>query len=106
MDPLLDLDDEERTILASVGSGEMPLEVYADWLEERGDERATGARWLADHGKEPCPVGQLWRWLPERDPRGLPPDVYAELPPTAQPFATALTALLVGINAAANVYTD
>ena len=29
------------------------LHVYADWLEEAGDEKAAGVRWLAENGKRP-----------------------------------------------------
>ena len=29
--------------------------VFADWLEERGDWRAAGYRWMAERGKAPMP---------------------------------------------------
>lgn len=52
----------------------MPLAVYADWLEEVGDERAEAVRWLADRGKQPILAGNRWFWRPFwRDTRGVSP---------------------------------
>lgn len=41
--------------------------VYADWLEENGDESAAGWRWLCENGKTPnvCYVNNAW-WMSSR----------------------------------------
>lgn len=55
--------------------------LYADWLEERGDERAAGYRWMAERGKWPYEtisrVG--WRWYEDDLQSGDPAAVGEEL---------------------------
>lgn len=47
--------------------------VFADWLEDRGDWRAAGYRWMADHGRSPvpCTASEMittWDWWCQLDP--------------------------------------
>lgn len=79
----------------------MPLEVYADWLEERGDERAVGARWLADAGKEPVRLRVGWFWPSlDRSPAGLPFSIRELMPRGLEPFPSFPDALFSAVNAA------
>jgi hypothetical protein len=48
--------------------------VYADWLEEQGAERATGYRWLAQHGKYPRSSGESWDWWGFRGSIAMQPE--------------------------------
>lgn len=62
----------EAELVAAVEAGETPLVILADWLEERGDERAAGVRWLADNDRRPRhdfvtayerkPEPPTWKW--------------------------------------------
>ena len=36
--------------------------VFADWLEEQGDDRAIGYRWMAGHRKYPRRGNESWDW--------------------------------------------
>jgi len=36
--------------------------VFADWLEERGDETAAGWRWLNAEGRTPVNISTKWGW--------------------------------------------
>ena len=38
--------------------------VYADWLEEQGDERAKIVRFWEEHGGELIETKNVYRWLP------------------------------------------
>jgi uncharacterized protein (TIGR02996 family) len=57
----------------------LPKLVFADWLDERGDVRGEGLRWLAEHGKRPAcdTTGKRpsWDWW-SRPP--AEPDYYAD----------------------------
>ena len=62
--------------------------VFADWLEEQGDERAAGYRWLARQGKFPRRGGSSWDWWRFGNhegtaPEDLPNRVWDRLPGTA-----------------------
>jgi uncharacterized protein (TIGR02996 family) len=54
--------------------------VFADWLEERGDWRAEGYRWMGQHHKWPTDQraddGLPWGWWSVADPSSI----HAELP--------------------------
>lgn len=46
----------------------LALLALADALEERGDGRCRGVRWLSDRRKFPCQVRPgVWAWLPPTD---------------------------------------
>jgi hypothetical protein len=49
--------------------------VFADWLEEQGDWRASGYRWLGRHRKSPRLNGRLWEWWQFGDSFGSPDDL-------------------------------
>lgn len=90
----------EREQLAAVEAGEMPLAVYADWLEEKGDERSVGARWLAEHGKWPRRVCAGWWWTSlEIDASGLPPSLRSRLVLPTEPYRTFGEALFAAMEA-------
>src|SRR5947208_1432935 len=36
--------------------------LLAEWLEERGDERAAGYRWMGRQRKFPCRTSRTWDW--------------------------------------------
>ncbi len=57
---------EAASLLAGVESREVPLAVYADWLEDRGDDLARGVRWLAVNDRRP-------RWISRRRGYEWPP---------------------------------
>jgi hypothetical protein len=58
--------------------------VFADWLEDHGDWRATGYRWLSRHRKLPrrCYTWDWWRFGDENSaaPENLPAEVWDRLP--------------------------
>ncbi len=54
--------DDGRALLLALAAGELPLGVYADWLEESGHQNAGGVRWLAGHDKFPANVDDQWTW--------------------------------------------
>lgn len=68
------IDEAEVALVAAVESREAPLDVYADWLEERGDERAVGMRWLAERERRPrCDIvhvegSPIWQWRKAKTP--------------------------------------
>lgn len=39
--------------------------LFADWLEERGDGRAAGYRWMARRRKKPSRAPYTWDWWHE-----------------------------------------
>lgn len=44
--------------------------IFADWLEERGDVRAAGMRWMGENGKWPNAhgnIGPYWSGIPHLD---------------------------------------
>lgn len=47
---------------AAVVTGAMPLDVFADWLEDRALGTSTGVRWLAERGKQPIDADGLLVW--------------------------------------------
>lgn len=56
------MDDRVNVCLAAVKNGDMPIGVFADWLEERGDERGQIIRsltikqgWVRDNLGQPIP---------------------------------------------------
>lgn len=60
-------------------------QVYADWLEERGDLRAAFQRWLVHHRKFPRFSWQSWDWWrygdrPDSNPEDLPIEIWKRLP--------------------------
>ena len=63
--------------------------VYADWLEERGDQRAALHRWMVRERKFPRFSGSTWDWWrygdrPDSKPEDLPAEVWERLPGKAQ----------------------
>jgi hypothetical protein len=59
--------------------------VFADWLEEQGDWRAVGYRWLSRNRKLPRPTGEYFTWWRFGDnsncaPEDLPARVWDRLP--------------------------
>jgi hypothetical protein len=59
--------------------------VFADWLEEQGDSRAAGYRWLCRHGKLPRRSNNSWEWWQYGDrvdsaPEDLPAAIWDRLP--------------------------
>ena len=59
--------------------------VFADWLEEQGDWRSVGYRWLSDHRKLPRRSGRSYDWWGFGDhfepaPENLPANVWDRLP--------------------------
>lgn len=63
--------------------------VFADWLEEQGDPRAAGYRWMGNNGKYPKEatsllfIGESWDWWRESayaiGPSVLPAAVFDKL---------------------------
>lgn len=54
----------ERELLAQWEAGDSDAGlVLADWLEEQGDERSGGVRWLADNRCAPRQGGGRWWWF-------------------------------------------
>lgn len=49
-------------MLSAVERGAVPLDVYADWLEERADPLSVGVRWLATNGKSPIRNADGCEW--------------------------------------------
>jgi uncharacterized protein (TIGR02996 family) len=39
--------------------------LFADWLDDRGDWRAAGYHWMAEHGKQPSMAKPTWDWWHE-----------------------------------------
>jgi hypothetical protein len=59
--------------------------VFADWLEEQGDWRAAGYRWLSLHAKLPRRANSNWGWWRFGDrgvsaPEDLPSKVWDRMP--------------------------
>lgn len=72
--------DEERGLLNGVELERVPLSLYADWLEEHGDERFPAVRWMADHDKRPEGEHGRFHWSPLTDcPNGLSPTLMERL---------------------------
>lgn len=74
-----------------------PVGVFADWLDECGDERAACLRWCFETGHKPCPsfsaVGHMptWDWwhIPRSDgPEYLPPELFGTLAEGCDIFAS------------------
>ncbi len=68
---------------------EAPRLIFADWLEEQGDWRAEGYRWMGYNHKYPKDYrlrkGIVWGWndlLPESNHSQLPDEVFSRLPPS------------------------
>lgn len=98
----MNLTDYERELLAGVEAGEMPIEVYADWLEGEGDPRAAGARWLAENEKRPQKLGIGWWWPSlEKSAGGLPRVVRERMPRHLEPFPNFPEAFAAAAEAAA-----
>lgn len=79
--------DEARELLHAVERDDVPLAVFADFLEEAGDALADGVRWLADHERRPRFIGRNYgyAWKGGFEPAApgipcrLPDDVVAVL---------------------------
>src|SRR5207249_3434931 len=58
--------------------------VFADWLEEQGDWRAGGYRWISQNRKMPRQGFMTWDWWrfgdTWRTAEHLPPDLWDRLP--------------------------
>lgn len=68
-------DDFHRLLDADPSNSEARL-IFADWLEEQGDWRAAGYRWMGENGKWPQPPHNLpdgyleksWHFWGEKGP--------------------------------------
>jgi uncharacterized protein (TIGR02996 family) len=72
--------DDRDPFLAAIGEhpdDDLPKLVYADHLDERGDPRGAGLRWVVAHGVRPArdTLDNTWDWW-SRPPRE--PDYYAD----------------------------
>ncbi|HTK74112.1 MAG TPA: TIGR02996 domain-containing protein [Gemmataceae bacterium] len=78
------LDDEAAFSKAIQAAPDDPLPklIFADWLDERGDPRATCLRWVVDRGLRPVhdAIADTWDWW-SRPPRE--PDYYGGQDTTA-----------------------
>jgi hypothetical protein len=58
--------------------------LWAEWLEERGDERGVGYRWLAETDKHPYLAHSTWDWWSEHSVNSnairLPHELWLKLP--------------------------
>lgn len=60
------MDREQFESAINANPKDFPLRLlYADWLEEQGDETAEGWRWMAQNGKVPKRLASplCWKWL-------------------------------------------
>ena len=77
-------DDEAafRNAILAAPDDPLPKLIFADWLDERGDPRAAGLRWLVERGVRPVhdAIADTWDWW-SRPPRE--PDYYAGEDPKA-----------------------
>jgi uncharacterized protein (TIGR02996 family) len=71
-------DDRLLAVIDAAPSDRLALLLLADHLEDQGDERATGVRWLAHQQKAPLRTFTTWNWYLLRTTNALSP--------TALPF--------------------
>lgn len=64
------------------------LLVWADWLEENGDEACEGVRWLVENGKRPWDADEFFGWTRHLtdDGEAIPRSVFANLCLANDPF--------------------
>ncbi len=74
------LDEDEEALVRAIRNNPDPVHklVYADWLEEHGqDDLAYAYRWAAHRDKHPASSMRSWVWrdYPKHGPCCLPPSV-------------------------------